>query len=168
MRSVVTHTYAQPNNLTQQPNNNPTPQPNNNPTTQPNNPTTDATPNEMRDATNKNGGIKACVLEEGTAVGTNMREANKNVAKDSKLRQEPLPSKSKSHGVIWASGGEEYDENYDVYEHLDKVPITMPPPFGPLDYMYYPHNCNVFYATPQEKNTPSRGPLVDVSHLGYN
>ena len=71
------------------------------------------------------------MLEEGTAVGTNMREADKNVAKDSKLRQEPLPSKSKSHGVIWASGGEEYDENYDVYEHLDKVPYyhaTTPRP----------------------------------------
>ena len=151
-RSVVTRMYTQHNIPTQQPNNNPT--------TQPNNPTTDATPNKTYDAINKNGGIMACVLEEGTIVGTNMQEANKNVAKDSKLRQEPLPSKSKSHGVIWASGGEEYDENYDVYEHLDKVPITMPPSLGPLDYMYYPHSSNVFYAIPQETNTPSRDPLL--------
>ena len=109
----------------------------------------------MRDATNKNGGIKACMLEEGTAVGTNMREANKNVAKHSELEQEPLPSKSKSHGVIWASGGEEYDEDYDVYEHLDKVPITMPPPLGPKDFMYYPSQVTVF-------GTENKGPLRPV------
>ena len=154
-RSVVARTYAQPNNLTQQPNKNSTPQPNNNSTTQHNNPTTDATPNEMRDAINENGGRKACVLEEGTAVGTNMREANKNVAKDSELEQEPLPTQSKSHGVIWASGGEEYDEDYDVYEHLDKVPITMPPPLGPKDFMYYPSQVAVF-------GTENKGPLRPV------
>ena len=90
------------------------------------------------------------MLEEGTAVGTNMREANKNVAKDSKLGQEPLQSKSKSHGVIWASGGDEYDENYDVYEHLDKVPITMPPSLGPQDYMYNPYRCNVIFNASQD------------------
>ena len=94
--------------------------------------------------------LKACVLEEGTVVGTNMREADKNVAKESKLIQEPLPTKSKSHGVIWASGGEEYDENYDVYEHLDKVPITMPPPLGPQDYTYTPYRCNVNFNASQD------------------
>ena len=114
------------------------------------------------------------MLEEGTAVGTNMREANKNVAKDSKLRQEPLPSKSKSHGVIWASGGDEYDEDYDVYEHLDKVPITMPPPLGPQDYMYNPYRCNVIFNASQDstnlQTVSSQNSLLEQENqqLRYN
>ena len=93
------------------------------------------------------------MLEEGAAVGTDVRKANKNVAMDSQQIQEPLPTKSKTHGVIWASGGEEYDEDYDVYEHLDKVPITMPPPLGQEDFMYYPSQVTVF-------GTENKGPLA--------
>ena len=143
----VNPTFGQPHNFTQ---------PNNNPTSQPNNLTTDATPNQTCDVTNKNGDVKAYVLEEGTAVGTDVRKANKNVAMVSQQKQKPLPTKSKTHGVIWASGGEEYDENYDVYEHLDKVPITMPPSLGPPDYMYNPYRCNVIFNAPQDStNLPS-------------
>ena len=84
------------------------------------------------------------------------------------LSQNPSPCQpSLSLTVLFGRReGEEYDENYDVYEHLDKVPITMPPPLGPLDYMYYPHSCNVFYATPQEKNTPSGDPLLTSLTMG--
>ena len=151
----VNSTSGQPHNLTQPPNNNPIPQPNNNPTTHHINPTIDATPNQTWDVTNKNGDIKAYVLEEGAAVGTEVRKANKNVAIDSQQKQEPLPTRSKTHGVIWASGGEEYDEDYDVYEHLDKVPVTMPPPLGPEDFMYYPSQLTVF-------GTENKGPLRPI------
>ena len=79
----------------------------------------------------------------------------KEVTQAHLVKQEPLPSKSKSHGVIWASGGEEYDEDYDVYEHLDKVPITMPPPLSPEDFMYYPSQVTVF-------GTENKGPLRPI------
>ena len=74
----------------------------------------------------------------------------KDVTQALRVQQKPLPTKSKSHGVIWASGGEEYDENYDVYEHLDKVPITMPPPLGPQDYTYTPYRCSGIFNAHQD------------------
>ena len=65
------------------------------------------------------------------------------------LRVQQATPPHKSEGVVWASGGD-YDEDYDVYEHLDKVPITMPPPLGPQDYMYNPYRCNVVFNAPQD------------------
>ena len=88
---------------------------------------------------------------------THAQADKKDVTQAPRVQQATPPPKSE--GVVWASG-DEYDEDYDVYEHLDKVPITMPPPLGPQDYMYNPHHCNVFYNAPQEHNTPSTEQLL--------
>ena len=86
---------------------------------------------------------------------THMQKDKKDVPRILKVKQEPLPLNSE--GVIWASKG---DEDFDVYEHLDTVPITMPPPLGPQDYMYNTYHCNVVYNAPQEDNTPSTEQLL--------
>ena len=52
----------------------------------------------------------------------------------------------------------EYD--YDVYDHLDTVPIPMPEPLSWKDYIYYPNHCNVIYAAPQESNSPQMEKLL--------
>ena len=109
---------------------------------------------------NKNDFLHVYSLKQFFESCADMQVDEKDVTQALRVQQKPLPRKSKTHGVIWASGGEEYDENYDVYEHLDKVPITMPPPLGPQDYMHNPHHCNVFYNAPQEHNTPSTEQLL--------
>ena len=35
------------------------------------------------------------------------------------------------------------DDDYDIRDHLDTVPIPMPEPLNWKDYMYHPNHCNV-------------------------
>ena len=46
------------------------------------------------------------------------------------------------------------DDDYDIRDHLDTVPIPTPEPLSWKDYMYTPSHCNVIYSAPQESDSP--------------
>ena len=73
----------------------------------------------------------------------------------------PLGSvESKVKEEIVKEVGNENDDDYDIRDHLDTVPIPMPKPLNWKDYVYRSNNCNVIYDAPQGNNTSSVNQLL--------